>query len=113
MGDKMSKEVVNLNSESFDKFLQENEVAVVDFWAVWCMPCLMVAPIMENLAKKYEGKIAFGKVNVDEERDIAMRFGIMSIPTIIIFKDGKMVDQIVGAMPEKILEEKLLEATSR
>ncbi|RKY29702.1 MAG: thioredoxin [Candidatus Omnitrophota bacterium] len=109
----MSKEVVNLNSESFDKFLQENEVAVVDFWAVWCMPCLMVAPIMENLAKKYEGKIAFGKVNVDEERDIAMRFGIMSIPTIIIFKDGKMVDQIVGAMPEKILEEKLLEATSR
>ncbi len=109
----MSKEVVNLNSESFDKFLQENEVAVVDFWAVWCMPCLMVAPIMENLAKKYEGKIAFGKVNVDEERDIAMRFGIMSIPTIIIFKDGKMVDQIIGAMPEKILEEKLLEATSR
>ena len=109
----MSNEVVNLNSESFDKFLQENEVAVVDFWAVWCMPCLMVAPIMENLAKKYEGKIAFGKVNVDEERDIAMRFGIMSIPTIIIFKDGKMVDQIIGAMPEKILEEKLLEATSR
>ena len=109
----MPKEVVNLNSESFDKFLQENEVAVVDFWAVWCMPCLMVAPIIENLAKKYEGKIAFGKVNVDEERDIAMRFGIMSIPTIIIFKDGKMVDQIVGAMPEKILEEKLLEATSR
>ncbi|RLF32212.1 MAG: thioredoxin [Thermoplasmata archaeon] len=109
----MSKEVVNLNSESFDKFLQENEVAVVDFWAVWCMPCLMVAPIMENLAKKYEGKIAFGKVNVDEERDIAMRFGIMSIPTIIIFKNGKMVDQIIGAMPEKILEEKLLEATSR
>lgn len=106
----MSKEVVNLNSESFDKFLQENEVAVVDFWAVWCMPCLMVAPIMENLAKKYEGKIAFGKVNVDEEGDIAMRFGIMSIPTIIIFKDGKMVDQIIGAMPEKILEEKLLEA---
>lgn len=109
----MSKEVVNLNSESFDKFLQENEVAVVDFWAVWCMPCLMVAPIIENLAKKHEGKIAFGKVNVDEERDIAMRFGIMSIPTIIIFKDGKMVDQIIGAMPEKILEEKLLEATSR
>jgi len=109
----MPKEVVNLNSESFDKFLQENEVAVVDFWAVWCMPCLMVAPIIENLAKKYEGKIAFGKVNVDEERDIAMRFGIMSIPTIIIFKNGKMVDQVVGAMPEKILEEKLLEATSR
>jgi len=109
----MPKEVINLNSESFDKFLQENEVVVVDFWAVWCMPCLMVAPIMENLARKYEGKIAFGKVNVDEERDIAMRFGIMSIPTIIIFKDGKMVDQIIGAMPEKILEEKLLEATSR
>ena len=109
----MPKEVINLNSESFDKFLQENEVVVVDFWAVWCMPCLMVAPIMENLARKYEGKIAFGKVNVDEERDIAMRFGIMSIPTIIIFKNSKMVDQIVGAMPEKILEEKLLEATSR
>ena len=106
----MSKEVVNLNSESFDKFLQENEVAVVDFWAVWCMPCLMVAPIMENLAKKYEGKIAFGKVNVDEERDIAMRFGIMSIPTIIIFKEGKVVDQIVGAMPEKMLEEKIIGA---
>ena len=106
----MSKEVVNLNSESFDKFLQENEVGVVDFWAVWCMPCLMVAPIIENLAKKYEGKIAFGKVNVDEERDIAMRFGIMSIPTIIIFKEGKVVEQIVGAMPEEMLEEKILGA---
>jgi len=58
----MSKEVVNLNSESFDKFLQENEVAVIDFWAVWCMPCLMVAPIIENLAKKHEGKIAFLKM---------------------------------------------------
>jgi len=97
----MSKEVVNLNSESFDKFLQENEVAVIDFWAVWCMP---------NLAKKHEGKIAFGKVNVDEERDIAMRFGIMSIPTIIIFKNGKVVEQIVGAMPEEMLEEKILGA---
>jgi len=105
----MSKEVINLNSESFDKFLQENEVVVVDFWAVWCMPCLMVTPIIENLAKKHERKIAFGKVNVDEEKDIAMRFGIMSIPTIIIFKNGKVVDQIVGAIPEEMLESKIFD----
>lgn len=106
----MSKEVKELNTENFDNFLEENEIAVVDFWASWCMPCLMVAPVIENLAKKYKDKIAFGKLNVDTEKEIAIRFKIMSIPTIIVFKNGKPVDQIVGAMPEELLEERISEA---
>jgi len=104
----MAEEILNLNSDNFKEVIDNNEKVVVDFWASWCMPCRMVAPIFENLAKKYKNSIVFAKVNVDENPEIATKFGIMSIPNFIIFKNGEKIGEIVGAMPEKILEEKIL-----
>ncbi|MEM0022716.1 MAG: thioredoxin, partial [Archaeoglobaceae archaeon] len=75
--------------------------AVVDFWAEWCMPCRYVSPIIDELSKEFAGKVAFGKVNVDENQGIAVKYGISAIPTLIFFKKGKPIDQIVGAMPKK------------
>lgn len=96
-----------LNENSFNKAVSKYPFLVIDCWAEWCMPCQMVHPIIESLAKKHKGEITFGKLNVDENREIASRFGIMSIPTLLVFKDGKNVDSIIGAMPERALEGKL------
>jgi len=96
-----------LNENSFNKAVSKYPFLVIDCWAGWCMPCQMVHPVIESLAKKRKGEITFGKLNVDENREIASRFGIMSIPTLLVFKDGKNVDSIIGAMPERALEEKL------
>ncbi|MFN4226911.1 MAG: thioredoxin [Candidatus Ratteibacteria bacterium] len=104
----MSEEVINLNNENFNEIIKNNEKVVVDFWASWCMPCKIVAPAFENLAKKYKTSIIFAKVNVDENPDIAAKFEIMSIPNFIIFKNGEKIGEIVGAYPENILEEKIL-----
>jgi len=106
-GGKMEEKIIELTNDNFDNFLKEKEFVIVDFWAPWCMPCRMVSPIIENLSKKYEGKVSFGKLNVDQQQDIAVKFGIMSIPTIIIFQNGKEVDRIIGAMPEEMLEERI------
>ncbi|MCM8767959.1 MAG: thioredoxin [Candidatus Omnitrophica bacterium] len=102
------EDVLILNIENFDEIIKNNEKVVVDFWASWCMPCKIVAPVFENLAKKYKGSIVFAKVNVDENPDIAAKFDIMSIPNFVIFKNGEKIGQIVGAMPENVLEEKIL-----
>jgi thioredoxin 1 len=80
---------------------------LVDFWAVWCGPCKMIAPIVDELSVEYDGKLKIGKVDVDNHQQIAMQYGIRSIPTLLIFKDGKVVEQIVGAAPKKSLVEKL------
>ncbi|HRR96807.1 MAG TPA: thioredoxin [Candidatus Ratteibacteria bacterium] len=103
----MEEKIIELTNDNFDNFLKEKEFVIVDFWAPWCMPCRMVSPIIENLSKKYEGKVSFGKLNVDQQQDIAVKFGIMSIPTIIIFQNGKEVDRIIGAMPEEMFEERI------
>lgn len=92
---------VKLDQQNFESFLKQNENAVVDFWAEWCMPCRYVSPIIDELSKEFAGKVAFGKVNVDENQSIAVKYGISAIPTLIFFKKGKPVDQIVGAMPKK------------
>jgi thioredoxin 1 len=105
----MEKNLYHLNKENFEEIIKNNEKVVVDFWASWCMPCKMVAPIFEKIAEKYKNEIIFAKLNVDENPDIASEFGIMSIPTFLVFKNGEVVGKIVGAMPEKILEEKILE----
>lgn len=84
-------------------------LAIVDFWAAWCGPCRIVAPIVEELAVEYEGRVKVGKLDVDENQRTATRFGIRSIPTILFFKDGKLVDQIVGALPKPHLERKIQE----
>ena len=91
---------VKLTSANFDETLRNNENVVVDFWAEWCMPCKMIAPSIEELAKEYAGKVVFGKLNTDESPTIASRYGISAIPTLIFFKNGKPVDQIVGALPK-------------
>ncbi|MFC2154159.1 thioredoxin [Candidatus Altiarchaeota archaeon] len=100
-------EVVELTEESFDEFVKSSPVAVVDFWAPWCGPCKMIEPIVEELAEEYGGKAVFGKTNVDENREKAVEHGIMSIPTLLVFKDGEKVDQIIGAVPKESIAEKI------
>lgn len=96
-----------LNTSNFDEAIKKYQSIVIDCWAEWCAPCLMIHPIIENLAKKYKGKIAFAKLNIDENREIAERFSIMSIPALLVFRFGKNVDSIIGAMPQDALEEKI------
>lgn len=99
--------VVELNSSSFDNFLKTDLPVVVDLWADWCMPCRIMAPVMEELAKAYAGKALFGKVDVDQDSEIASRYGIMSIPHFLIFKNGTLVEKIVGAVGRGPLENAL------
>ena len=91
--------MMHFNTESFDQALAEGKLMMVDFWAAWCGPCRMLAPMVDDLAAKYEGKAVVGKVNVDEEQELAIRYGVMSIPTVIFFKDGVEIDRKVGVMP--------------
>ncbi|MCD6578160.1 thioredoxin [bacterium] len=93
-----------LTDENFQEEIGNHKgVAIIDFWAVWCVPCRMVSPIIEQISEEYAGQIKVGKLNVDENRNIAAQFGIMSIPTIMIFQDGQMVDQIIGAVPKSVI----------
>ncbi len=87
--------MLKLNNSNFDETINSG-VTLVDFWATWCGPCKMLAPTIEDLANMYEGVVKVAKVDVDENGDLAQRFGIMSIPTVIIFKDGEIVDKLIG-----------------
>jgi thioredoxin 1 len=98
---------VILSTANFDEAVKKYPNLVIDCWAEWCTPCLMVHPIIENLAKKYKGKIAFAKLDIDRNKEIAERFNIMSIPTLLVFKNGQNIDSILGAMPENVLEERI------
>jgi len=99
---------VELSEINFEQeVLKSSTPVLVDFWAVWCGPCKMIAPIIDELSIEYEGKLKIGKVDVDNHQQIAMQYGIRSIPTLLIFKGGKVVEQIVGAAPKKSLVEKL------
>lgn len=97
---------ITITKENFEKEVLQSDVPVlVDFWAVWCGPCQMVGPILSEIAEENEGKLKVGKVNVDEQPELARQFGIMSIPTMMVFKDSEKVNQLVGAVPkEQILE---------
>jgi len=98
---------LELNAQNFEETIKNNEVVLVDFWAPWCGPCRMIAPIIEELSKEYEGKVVVGKVNTDEAGEIAAQFGIRSIPTVIFFKNGEAADAMIGAAPKQMYVEKL------
>jgi len=101
-------DLLHVSDADFDKeIVQANIPAMVDFWAEWCGPCKMVGPTVEALAKEYEGKIKIAKMDVDENRETPAKFGIRSIPTLILFKEGKVAHTIVGALPKADIEKEL------
>ena len=95
---------IEVTDSNFYEVVKSGGLVVVDCWAAWCAPCRIVSPILDELAREYAGKILFGKLNVDLNRKIPIEYQIMSIPTILIFKDGKLVDRIIGARPRRALE---------
>ena len=105
--DRQEKEekILHVSEKSFEQdVLQAAEPVLVDFWAPWCGPCQRVAPMLEELVSKYPGKLSIAKVNVDENAAIAAQYGVRSIPSLMIFKEGKMVDSVIGAIPLEELE---------
>lgn len=102
----MSETIVN--EQNFDQEVLKADLPVMlDFWAVWCGPCKVLSPIVEELAKDYAGKLKVGKVNVDENNNLAMKYGVMSIPTLKFFKNGQVVGELIGAAPKGIIEEQI------
>ena len=96
---------VEFTNDNFkEKVLDNKGVALVDFWAEWCGPCRLIGPVVEDLSKEYDGKATIGKLNVGDNREIAAQYGIMSIPTFVLTKDGKELDRKVGAMPKEVLK---------
>ena len=98
--------VKELTNGEFEEFTKKGYV-LIDFFAEWCMPCVMMSPIIDELSEKFDGKIKFGKVNIDDNQEIAHKFGVSSIPNFIVFKDGKQVEQFVGGMSEEDMEDRL------
>jgi thioredoxin 1 len=99
---------IELNDSNFDATVLKSKIPVlVDFWATWCRPCMMVAPIVDELATEYAGKITFAKMDVDQNQKIAAQFGVMSIPNLIVFKNGKPASQVVGFKPKADLKKTL------
>ena len=104
----MAEKIIQLTKENFKEEIIESDVPVIiDFWAGWCMPCKMMAPVFESLARKYDGQLKFAKLNTDEAPEIASKFSIQGIPALVIVKQGSEIDRIVGAMPEDVLKQKI------
>jgi len=98
---------IEITDANFNDILNEGKPLVVDFWAEWCGPCRMIAPVIEELSKEYEGKVNIGKLDVDNNNDVVSQFGIRNIPTILFFKDGKLTDKQVGAIQKSALAAKI------
>jgi len=102
--------MLEFTDQNFEKEVLRSKVPVlVDFWAVWCMPCQKIAPLVEELSNEYDGKIKFGKINVENDQKVAQQYGIRSIPTLLIFKNGKIASQLIGVQPKRNLVEKIKE----
>ena len=105
MASDTSKAVQQITDTDFDSIVSAGKPVFVDFWAPWCGPCRLIGPIVEELAPSYEGRAVITKMNVDDNPMVAQRFGVTSIPTLMMFKDGKLVDRAVGAMPKPALQQ--------
>ncbi|MEK6905996.1 MAG: thioredoxin [Nanoarchaeota archaeon] len=99
-------EVPEVSEKEFESFTKKG-IVLIDFFAEWCMPCVMMAPVIDELSEKFSGKIKFGKVNVDDNQKLSQKFSVFSIPSFIIFKEGKITDKLVGSVSSEELEEKL------
>lgn len=100
---------IEITDANFDEeVLKSDKPVLIDFWAVWCGPCRMVAPVVEEIASEYNGKLKVGKLDVDNNPEVSMKFGIRSIPTLMVFKGGKVVEQIIGAVPKRNLVDKVI-----
>ncbi len=98
---------IEITDNNFEEVIGSEKPVLVDFWAEWCGPCKMIGPIVEELAGEYEGKAVIGKVDVDNNPQVSAKFGIRSIPTLLVFKNGEIVDKQVGAVPKNVLSDKL------
>ena len=107
MSEEMPDTPLEVTDADFDDAVKKYKTIVIDCWAPWCGPCRIVGPIIEELAKEMQGKIVFGKLNVDENPSVSMKHQIMSIPTMLIFKNGNLIDKLIGAMPKDMLKQKL------
>ncbi|CAF3776265.1 unnamed protein product [Rotaria sp. Silwood1] len=101
----MALEITDANFDA--EVINSDKPVLIDFWAVWCGPCKLIAPVVEEISKEYDGKFKVGKMDIDNNPNVAMKYGIRSIPTLLIFKDGKVVDQIVGAVPKNVITSKM------
>ena len=99
---------IHVTDDDFDKVVRENRYVVVDFWAEWCRPCHAIAPTIDDLAKRYAGKVVFAKINSDDNQRKFQEYGVMGIPTLLFFRDGKLVDQVIGAKPKAQLEQRVV-----
>jgi len=107
MNENMPNKPIEMTDQNISEKINNYQTVVVDCWAPWCGPCKMVSPVIEELAEEKKGKIVFGKLNVDNNKKTAQQYGIMSIPTLLVFKNGELTDKIIGAMPKDKLDEKL------
>ena len=108
MEENMPDTPLKIDDTNIDSTVNKYPLMVVDCWAPWCGPCRMIGPIVEELAKEMHGKVVFGKLNVDENQRTSMRYRIMSIPTLLVFKNGNLVDSIIGALPKEMLKVKIV-----
>ncbi len=98
---------IEITDSNFEEIINSDQPILVDFWAEWCGPCKMIGPLVEELAGDYDGKAVIGKVNVDENPNVSAKFGIRSIPTLLVFKGGEIVDKQIGAVPKQVLADKI------
>ena len=109
----MAENIIEFNDQNFDSdVLEAGTLVLVDFWAVWCGPCKAIAPIVEEIANDYNGKVKVGKMDVDRNNQVAMRYGIRSIPTLLVFNNGEVVDQVIGNVGKESIESMLNKALS-
>ena len=103
----MTKKIKNVSDSEFKDFIGNNNLVLVDFYADWCGPCHMIKPALEELSGELDGKVAFAKIDVDQNKETASEFGVMSIPSLLIFSNGRLIDRLTGALPKEIIKERL------